>query len=291
MNLTAAECARALHGLIEPIHATLYFAKDVQSRLAELGLDPRTNGYFVSRAAPLGRAGAGLVAATFYNFNPLAVGMFLPGAWDIASPAQVLAARAEGWEAMFASIDGPTDELAEATELAAAGVAACDFAGRPLGAANVEVEVPATPFAALQQHLTVLREHRGDGHIAVLTAAGLAPVEVLALYSAWQGKVSRRFLQMSRAWDDGAWSAGQESLVARGWVDGEGQLTEDGQGVRDRIEADTDRLAAAPYAALGEDGSRRLFALLHPIATAIDEGGVYPKPAGIPTSFGAALDA
>ena len=284
MSVTPTQSARALHGVIEPIHATTYFAKDIHSRLADLGLDPRTNGYFASRAAVFGRAGTGLVASTFFNFNPWAVGMFVPACWDTASPQDVLAARAAGWQAMWDGIGADVD-LAEVTQLAAAARGACDLAGRPLAGANADVPLPDAPFAALMQHLAVVREHRGDGHIAVLVQHGLQPVEVLALYAAWQGKVSRRFLQASRAWDDAAWGAAEASLAARGWVDGEGTLTEAGIAARNDLEADTDRLASAPYAALGEADSRRFFDLLLPIAQAIDTGGIFPKPAGIPTTF------
>jgi hypothetical protein len=286
MPTTAARTARALHRLIEPLHTPLYFAADVRTAFADIGLEPLAQGYVAGRAAPLGRVDPGPVAAIFFNFHPTLIGLGLPAAWDIASPREVLRARAGAVEAMFQRAGAPTDGLAEATELAGQAAAAAEHAGRPLASANAAVEPPGTPFADLWQTLTVLREHRGDGHVALLTASGVAPVDVLVLYAAWQGMVSRRFLQRSRLWDDDAWSAAEERLRTRGWLDDAGSLTAEGQAWRDRVETDTDQLAAAPYAALGVERSRRLFDLLRPLAVALDAADdVFPKPLQLPETF------
>lgn len=284
--MPATAAARSLHEIIEPIHTTLYFATDVKAAWETLGLEPMAQGYVAGRAAPMGAVGPESVAATFFNFSPVIARFAVPAAWEIVTPGEVLDARAAAIEALFTRVGAPTDGLAEATELARTAAAAADLAGRPLAAGNAAVAAPGTPFADLWQALTVLREHRGDGHVALLTTSGLHPVEVLAVYAAWQGQVSRRFLQRSRAWDDDAWQAAQDSLVERGWVDGDGDLTTDGRAWRDRLEGDTDRLAAAPYDALGADGCRRLFDLLHPIATSLDGAeGVFPKPLTLRASF------
>lgn len=108
-------------------------------------------------------------------------------------------------------------------------VSGADLAKRPLAAANTAVPLPDEPFSRLWQHLTVLRERRGDGHVALLTATGLTPVESLELYAAWQDRVSARFLKGSRMWDDAAWAAGPERLQQRGWFDEDGSLTEAGR--------------------------------------------------------------
>lgn len=282
----AAATARALHEIIEPIHTVLYFAADVKRAWEGLGLEPMAQGYVAGRSAPMGPVGAEVVAATFFNFSPLVAGLGVPGAWDIASPDQVLAARATAIEQVFTRVGAPTEGVAEATDLARSAVSMADLHGRPLAAANAAVAAPGTPFADLWQALTVLREHRGDGHVALLTASGLHPVEVLVVYAAWQGQVSRKFLQRSRVWDDEAWAVAEEGVRSRGWLAEDGTLTEDGRAWRDQLEADTDRLASRPYEGLGEDGARRLFELLHPIASSLDGAeDVFPRPLTLRRSF------
>ncbi|OLF17019.1 helix-turn-helix domain-containing protein, partial [Actinophytocola xanthii] len=63
---------RRMWQLLEPIHATLYYAPEAFARAAELGFDVETRwpSYFAWRSAPLGAASAELVAATFYSFDP-----------------------------------------------------------------------------------------------------------------------------------------------------------------------------------------------------------------------------
>lgn len=286
MPLSAPEAARAIHEITEPVHTPLYFAADVKEAWKRLGLEPMAQGYVAGRAAPMGRVTPDVVAATFFNFSPVLANLALPAAWDIASPEQVLEARADALESMFRRVGAPDDGLEELTTLLTTAAAAADLHGRPLAAANAAVALPDAPFARMWQLLTVLREHRGDGHVALLTASGLTPVEVLAVYAAWQGKVSRRFLQGSRVWDDEAWALAEDSLRTRGWLDAEGELTDDGRAWRDGLEQETDRLASRPYEVLGLAGTRRIFELLHPIAVALDEGDdVFPKPLTLRSSF------
>lgn len=286
VDMDATRVARALHGVIEPFHAYMYFAQEVQDAYEALGLEPRGEGYVAGRAAPLGAIGPATATATFFGFNPQLMAYALPGAWAKADPATMLAARASGIQAAYERLDAPTEGLEEATALAQEAVAGLSFAGRPLAAANAEVPLPGKGFADLWQAVAVLREHRGDGHLAVLVVREITPVEALALYASWQDTVSRRFLQRSRLWDDAAWEAGCDLLRDRGWMDGDGGLTDDGADVREAIEADTDRLAAAPYAILGEDRSRRLFDLLLPVAAALNTGNAFPRQVDLPTSFG-----
>jgi hypothetical protein len=274
--------ARALHGLVEPLHSTLYFAPDVKEEYETLGLEPLAQGYVAGRAAPFGAVGPGVVTATFFNFNPDLIRLGVPSAWEITTPVEVLAARARGIERLFTRIDAPTDGLAEATELARTAAAAADLAGRPLAAANADVIPAGSPFADLWQALAVLREHRGDGHVALLVSAELSPVEALVLYAGWQGTVSRRFLQSTRLWDDDAWEAAETSLRDRGLVADDGSLTDDGTELREDLEGFTDELASGPYAALGDDGCLRLFDLLRPLAETLDGAGVYKRGLRLP---------
>lgn len=277
---------RVLNDVIETVHAVLYFGDEVQQRWERLGMEPRSEGYFAGRAAPMGRVGPGLVTATFFNFNPALVARAVPGVWDEAEPATVLDERAAGLQSVFERVGAPTEGLAELTRLAVDATAATGMHGRPLAAANAEVPLPEQPFARAWQALAVLREHRGDGHVAVLTAAGLGPVESLVLMVGWQEQISRRFFQRSRLWDDDDWDAAVARLATRGLAGDDGQLTEEGRRLRERIETDTDRLAAPPYERLpGTDGVQRLFDLVRPLAAAVAEGGVYPRPPAVPDAL------
>ena len=120
--------------------------------------------------------------------------------------------------------------------------------------------------------LATIREHRGDGHVALLTSAGMNPVEVLVVAANWQPGLSRKFLQFSRMWSDEAWAEGEELLRERGWLDDDG-LTEEGREWRDGIEELTDDLASDPWAELGYDDTHALFRLLRPITQVVVDNG------------------
>ena len=280
--MSDAALARAMHEVIEPFHALMYFAPEVHQALEALGYEPRGEGYFAGRAAPMGAVGAGAAQGSFHGFNPAVLAYALPACWDKASPAAVLAARAGGIQAAYERIDGPTDGLEEATALAVAAADGLSFAGRPLAGANTDVALPGLPWADLWQATAVLREHRGDGHLAVLVSAEIDRVESLVLFAAWQDAVSDRFLRRSRVWDEETWAAAVTGLQDRGWLDATGALTDAGRTARDRIEEETDRLAAAPWRILGPERTRRLFTLMRPLVMAINEAGAFPRAVHVP---------
>lgn len=279
------EQVRAVHTVTELVHAIAYLCPEVQGEFEALGLEPRGQGYVAGRAAPMGAVGPELAIATFYNFNPALHRYALPAAWDIASPDEVLAARARGMQAVYERVEAPTDGLDELTELALRAADGLDLSGRPLAAANAGVALPEQPFARAWQALTVLREFRGDGHIAALVVAELGPVDALALYAAWQSTVSDRFLKASRGWDPDVWAAAEGRLRDRGWMAADGTLTPEGVRERNAVEEMTDRLAAAPYEKLGRDDTERLFDLARPLAQALNDNGGYKRPAPMPDAF------
>ena len=279
------EQIRAVHTVTELVHSIVYFCPEVQEGLEGLGLEPRGQGYVASRAAPMGAVGPEVTTATFYNFNPALHRHALPAAWELTSPDEVLTVRASGIQAVYERVDAPTDGLDELTDLALQATEGLEVAGRPLAAANAGLELPEQPFARVWQALTVLREHRGDGHVVALVVHEVGPVEALVLYAAWQDYVSDRFLRSSRLWDDDAWAAAEDRLGDRGWLAADGSLTVDGERERDAIEEMTDRLAAAPYERLGRDGTARLFDLARPLAQALNDNGGYRRPAPMPEVF------
>ncbi|MFB4311597.1 hypothetical protein [Actinomadura sp. GTD37] len=267
--------ARRAWRRLEPVHAMIYFVPEATERYAALGLDAQT-AYFASRAAAFGRASAEVVIATFYNFNPDVVRGALPGAWEKTSPERVLAGRAEA--AAAALRRGGIDRLpglAETVSLARrAAEAAGDHAqGRALFAAHAAQPWPDEPVLQLWWAQTLLREFRGDGHIAVLTAEGVTPIEALVLHAA-TGTLPKAFLTATRAWPAEQWDATAERLRGRGLLDGE-SLTPEGEAFRQAIEDRTDELALPAYTALGEDGCERLAELARPFGRAVVDGGLF----------------
>jgi hypothetical protein len=122
--------------------------------------------------------------------------------------------------------------------------------------------------------INVLREHRGDGHIAALLVAGLDPCEALVSFAAIGAAPGETFA--SRGWRAREWSAARDRLAARGWVDAAGKATERGRDGRDEIEWRTDRLADAPWRALGSGRAERLAELTGPLLGAAFESGLLP---------------
>jgi hypothetical protein len=270
---------RRMWQLLEPIHATLYYAPEAFEQAGELGyaVEPRWPSYFAWRAAPLGPASAELVSATFYSFEPGMVREYVPAAWSVAAPEAVLAARRRGVEralraVLGARIDDPG--LAEAAGIARRLAEAAETAGRSLAAANAALDWPEEPHVALWQAATVLREHRGDGHVAALLAAGLDPVESLVSFAAVGAAPVEVFA--SRGWSAEAWAAAVERLVARGWLKPDGTATEAGHAGRDSLERVTDELAAGPYRAVGEETLGRLATLAAPVTMAVVGTGMLP---------------
>jgi hypothetical protein len=273
------ELARKMHRTLEPYHGMIYFAPEAQSEYEQLGLpaDEYFKGYFASRAAAMGEVTAEVVIATFYNFHPGLVRAAVPSCWDVAGPAEWGAARRRGADAALRRMLGDalaTAEVDEAARLARQAADACTPAGRPLCAGLLSLDWPDEPHLALWHALSVLREHRGDGHISVLVHAEVSPIEALLLHET-SGMLPRGFLQPSRAWSDDEWQTGADQLRERGWLTADGELSDEGRDVREGIERDTDRLALSPWHALGEPSCRRLRELVRPLSkTIVAAGGV-----------------
>ncbi|MBA2282992.1 MAG: hypothetical protein H0W25_17420 [Acidimicrobiia bacterium] len=272
--------ARKTWRTLEPYHGLVYFAPEAAARYAALGSRGQ-DGYFASRAAPMGAVPAGVVEATFFNFDPRLVRRAIPSAWELASPTQWLIARLEGIDGALSRALGDevltSGDVERAAVLARIAAEACSPDGRPLHAAHAELPSPEQAHLALWHAISVLREHRGDGHIACLVEAGIGGCEALVLHAA-SGEVPRAALQGSRGWSDEDWSAAVEGLASRGLVDVDGTFTDAGRARRDVIEARTDALAVAPWATIGEDGCDELRRLVRPLSKAIVASGTFGLP-------------
>ncbi|MDR6974927.1 hypothetical protein J2X68_001605 [Streptomyces sp. 3330] len=272
--------ARRLWHLLEPLHAVLYYAPEVFEEADALGYstEDRWGSYFPFRAAPLGPVSAEAVTSAFYSFRPGMVARYVEDAWKVATPEAALAARLRGIDRLYRRlfgdlVDGP--EPAEAAALARRAAEAAVTAGRPLAAANAALEWPAEPHLQLWQAATVLREHRGDGHLAALLLADLDPAEALVSFAAIGAASVERF--RSRGWTREEWAAASGRLAARGLLAADGTATEAGRELRRRVEEDTDRLALGPWQAIGPACAERLAALLGDYWVAVLGSGLLPS--------------
>jgi helix-turn-helix protein len=270
--------ARRTWRTLEPFHGMIYFVPEADERYRALGVQGRA-GYFASRAAPMGAVPAEVVIATFFNFHPALVQAAIPSAWDAASPAALVAARLDAADAALRRLSPDavgSPEVKEAAALArTAALAACDHVeGRPLFAGHASLGWPEEDHLALWHAVSLLREFRGDGHIAALTAEGVGGCEALVLHGA-TGDVPPAVLQASRAWPDDEWAAARDRVQERGWIDGDGAMTAPGAAHRAWVEDRTDQLAVEAWAAIGEDGCARLRELVRPWSRALVESGEF----------------
>src|SRR5919106_1846968 len=260
--------ARRMWPAFETYHAHISFVPEAAEAYRRLGLKGGWMGYFASRSAALGAASPELVSAVFFNFHPAMVARALPDAWGLASPEDVIAARQQTADVALRRlipdhVGSPTE--AEAAALAREAVEAPALYGRPLFAALRSLPWPDQPHLVLWHACTLLREHRGDGHVASLTAAGLDGCEAHVTLTA-TGSVPRDTLQANRKWSDEEWAAAEERLRERVWLDAAGNLTDAGRAGRAEVEARTDELAEEPWRALGAERTERLLELLTPMA-------------------------
>ncbi|ANW65314.1 hypothetical protein BCA37_18520 [Mycobacterium sp. djl-10] len=268
--------ARRFFDRFEPVHAVAYFAPEARRAMDELGLRGFWMGYFAARSAPLGRAPAEVVTATFHNFARWRVTAALDAAWQRTTPGQAVQARSDGAVAALRRCGLDEHQSLSATaELAAKAALGAALDGRPLFAAHAALPWPEEPLARLWHATTLLREHRGDGHVAVLTANGISGREANVLHCL-SGAVSEHFIRRARDYDDQEWAACRSALAARGLVAGE-ELSPAGRRLKDDIEAATDRLALDALTALDDAEVEALFAGLTPLTRLVVAGGDVPE--------------
>lgn len=268
--------ARRLFERYEPIHAVTYFAPEAREALDALGFRGYWMGYFAARSAPLGRVPVDVVTASFYNFAPSHVGRALPAAWDHSTPEATLSARETSAVAALQRCGVHADETVRtAADLLAKAASNAPLDGRPLFAANHALDWPEEPVAKLWHATTLLREQRGDTHVAILVANGLDGRECNVIHSV-ADRVPREFIMRSRQYDDAEWSACSERLAERGILDGEGALTPAGRSLKQHVEDATDALSLSAFDALDDAELDLLFHTLTPITRAVVSGGDIP---------------
>lgn len=266
--------AQRLRNLVEPIAAGVYFAPEAFARYEAEGLN-YFEGYFASRSACLGAAPWSVVTAAFAAFNPAVVRPAVEGGWAKTTPEVLLSARLAGATEQLERLVGPIadpDDVARATEILEHATAGVDPSGRALFAGLSVLPRPEAPMGALWHAADLVREHRGDGHIAAWIPH-LDSTEITVLTElAW--KIPPRSYVYTRGWSEADVDAACARLTDRGLL-GDGAMTDAGRELRARIERTTDDAARAVLDRIGDDADE-LFALLDPWSAAIVAGGGYP---------------
>lgn len=281
----SASLSRRLWEALEAYHSIIYFAPEKKPAYEEAGLKGGWMGYFASRAAPLGPVGPEVVAALFYNFHPRMVQRAIPDAWKLSSPELVTAARYSAANEALTRLLGPevdSPELAAAAALANEAALSCEVAGHPMFAAYSALEWPEAEHLKLWHAATLLREYRGDAHVASLLTAGLDGCQAHITLVA-SGYMTVDSIRTFRGWSEEEWAAGEDDLRRRGLLDAEGKLTADGASLRREVERRTDELGLAPlFQADPESGERLIKGLRKLVQAIVDADGLpFPNPMGL----------
>lgn len=250
--LVTTSVARRLRDALEPIATHGWWSRQPMERLASLGLG-FFDAYVWGRAAALGTPTPSVVAATFGVFDPTFIGAVYERAASAASRHAVLEARAAGAAESLASLVSASDASAIADPLLDA-LDGLDGMGRPLFSALRELPLPTTPQGRLWRAAELVREHRGDGHLAACVAAGLDSVEANVFTELWLGYTVGEY-SGTRGFGPDRLATAVTSLQARGWARGSA-LTSAGVEARVVLENATDASQAALIARLGDDVER-----------------------------------
>lgn len=275
--MAVTSLARRMFELVEPIGVIPYSADEPNESMFALGFTNYWDTYFAGRAAPLGRATAEVVDALFYNFAPGEVARHIPKVWETTTPEAAMAARLDGCTKALRNILGgrvETADFARATDLLLKAATSAPTEGRPMYAALRALPVPEDVVTRMFHAASLLREHRGDGHIVALMTEGIGRLESHALYALGMGMPAEKFGRIHHL-PAGQIAAVVDGMRDRGLVGDDSWLTEHGQAVRHRVEALTDDLAATPYEAAEPVELAELIALLEPLAallTAAQDG-------------------
>ena len=260
--------ARRMFDLVEPIGVIPYSADEANEAMFALGFTNYWDTYFAGRAAPLGLATAEVVDALFYNFAPGEVARHIPKVWDTTTPEAAIAARQAGCVKALQRILGDhldAPAFARAAELLTKAATSAPFEGRPMYAALRGLPIPDDVVARLFHAASLLREHRGDGHIAALMVEGVGGLEAHVLLALDLGLPAERFGRIHHL-PAAHLAAVIQGMRERGLIGEDGWLSEQGRAVKQRVEALTDDLAAKPYECLDPGELDELMATLGPLA-------------------------
>ncbi len=260
--------ARRMFELVEPIGAIPYSADDPNEAMFALGFTDYWDTYFAGRAAPLGVVPAEVVDALFYNFAPGEVARHIPKVWRTTTPEAAIAARQMGCVNALCRILGEHVEspaFARAADLLLVAAISAPVEGRPLYAALRALPIPDEVVARLFHAASLLREHRGDGHIAALMSEAVGGLEAHVLLALDMDMPAEKFGRIHHL-PAAQIAAIVDGMRDRGLIGDDGWLSDQGRAVKQRVEELTDDLAAKPYERLEPAELDELMAALEPLA-------------------------
>ncbi|MCW2529439.1 MAG: hypothetical protein JWM76_4299 [Pseudonocardiales bacterium] len=272
------------HVALETVHAAVYFAAEPRDAYAAHDLHGRS-GYFASRGAAFGAVEPAVLVATFAVFAPDFVEEKMAGAWEKISPSALVEVRRTAISATLARVLGDLD-VSDVLELARTATEALTPNGRPVYAAHAALSWPDEPRLALWHAATLLREYRGDGHMAAMTALGIHPLDAVILHGV--ANQTMPFMRETRGWGERRWETAVTDLHVRGWLaieDGRDVLTDAGRAAKDELEQRTRDAGQAPWRHLGVEATTRLTEAMAPITRRLHDSDVFPvgsplKPKG-----------
>jgi hypothetical protein len=209
-----------------------------------------------------------VVDALFYNFAPGEVARHIPKVWRTTTPEAAIAARQAGCAKALRRVLGDhveAPQFARAAELLLTAATSAPLEGRPMYAALRALPIPDDVVTRLFHAASLLREHRGDGHIAALMVEGVGGLEAHVLSALDMGMPAERFGRIHHL-PAAQLSSLIEGVRDRGLIGADGWLSESGRAVKRRVEELTDDLAAQPYESLRPDELDDLVAALEPLA-------------------------
>ena len=264
--------ARRMFELVEPIGVIPYSADEPNEAMFALGFSNYWDLYFAGRAAPLGSSvSAEVVHALFYNFAPGEVARHIPRVWSITTPEAATRARQQGCVSALNRILGDlVDEpsFPRVVDLLTRAAMSAPLEGRPMYAALRTLAVPEEPVARMFHAASLLREHRGDGHVAALVTEGIGGLEAHVLVALDLGMPAERFGRIHHL-PQTQLTALVDGMKARGLVADDGTFTPTGRETKRRVEQLTDDLALAPYLILEVQELGELIAGLEPLAAGL----------------------
>jgi hypothetical protein len=290
-QVALSNCARTVAAHLEPVVGQVYFAPECHEAYVKLGFGPSPGSfgagvaapdgpaYFTSRGSLMGQVAPHVVAAAFGVFKPEIVAPSVAYGWTLTNAPTIFAARRAGAVAQLERVCGAPDARAtRAAEILAPAVDALAEPGRPLFAGlRTQWDDPHDPWTRLFHLGDMMREYRGDAHVAAWTAAGVDAIEIGLLTEAYIGLPLRTYIR-TRGWNDDELNAAVDRLTARGWIDGD-KLTDTGRREREAIERATDIQLTPAIVAIGDDVNE-FVEILAPWGTSMRDAGGYVGGAG-----------
>lgn len=241
--------ARRLRDAYEPIGMHAVWSRLTYDRLSALGLNFLT-AYVWGRASALGEPAPAVVVSTFAVFEPGLITSLYEEARGKVPRADLVATRDQATTESLQEVLGDVD-VTGAVSVLRRGIGAASGAGRPLFSGLASKPWPSEPVGQLWRACDILREHRGDSHIAACVAAGLGPVTMNILTELYAGFPLFAY-SASRAWPQEVLEAGAGQLRSGGLLDGD-SLSEEGRRFREDIEVRTDAAQQGIVDAIGDD--------------------------------------